>query len=118
VNQATQVQYPTVQVTFIVIDFFFLLLSTLYPCSGMYRSYQFLVKVKATSTGKLVDSLPRKDAVVELCSKDLKAAYCYDLECKLPTPSPTPEFYNITFVVYLTYIIILVYTTYLMPMCR
>jgi hypothetical protein len=31
----------------------------------MYRSYQFLVKMKATGFGKLLDSLPRNDAVAE-----------------------------------------------------
>jgi hypothetical protein len=34
----------------------------------MYRSNQFLAKVKATSTDKLFDILPRNDAVAELCS--------------------------------------------------
>jgi hypothetical protein len=33
----------------------------------MYRIYQILAKVKATSTGKLLDSLPMNDAVAELC---------------------------------------------------
>jgi hypothetical protein len=32
----------------------------------MYRRNQFLVKVKATSTSKLLDSLPRNDALAEL----------------------------------------------------
>jgi hypothetical protein len=39
-----------------------------YLCSGIYRSYQFLAKVKATSTGKLLDSLPRNDSQAELYS--------------------------------------------------
>jgi hypothetical protein len=30
----------------------------LYLCSGMYKSYQFLAIVKATSCGKLLDSMP------------------------------------------------------------
>jgi hypothetical protein len=34
----------------------------------MYRSNQFLAKVKATSTGKLLDSPPRNDGAAELCS--------------------------------------------------
>jgi hypothetical protein len=34
----------------------------------MYRVNQFLEKVKATSTGKLLDSLPRKYVVAEMCS--------------------------------------------------
>jgi hypothetical protein len=46
----------------------------------MYRSNQFLAKVTATSTGKLFDSLPRNDAVAELCSGKFNVAYCYDLE--------------------------------------
>jgi hypothetical protein len=33
----------------------------------MYRSFEYLVKVKATRTGKLLDSLPRNDMVSELC---------------------------------------------------
>jgi hypothetical protein len=36
----------------------------------MYRSYQFLAEMKATSAGKLLDILPTKDVVVELlCAK-------------------------------------------------
>jgi hypothetical protein len=31
----------------------------------MYRSNQFLAKVKAMNTGKLLDSLPRNDAVAD-----------------------------------------------------
>jgi hypothetical protein len=46
----------------------------------MYRSYQFLVKVTATSTGKLLDSLPRKDAVAELSSGKFNDANCRDPE--------------------------------------
>jgi hypothetical protein len=34
----------------------------------MYRSYQFLAKVKATSIGKLLDSLLKNDAVTEMCA--------------------------------------------------
>jgi hypothetical protein len=44
----------------------------------MYRSYQFLAKVKATSTGKLPDSLSRNNAVAELCSGKFNVAYCHD----------------------------------------
>jgi hypothetical protein len=40
----------------------------------MYRSYQFLVKVMATSTGKLLDSLYMNDAVAELCSGKFNVA--------------------------------------------
>jgi hypothetical protein len=32
------------------------------------KKLQFLSEVKATSTGKLRENLPRNDAVVELCS--------------------------------------------------
>jgi hypothetical protein len=32
--------------------------------------------VKATSTGKLPDSLPRNNAVAELCSRKFNVAYC------------------------------------------
>jgi hypothetical protein len=34
-------------------------------CSSMYRSYQFLAKGKATSTGKLLDSLLRNNVLAE-----------------------------------------------------
>jgi hypothetical protein len=44
----------------------------------MYRSYQFLAKVKATSSGKLLDSLPWNDAVAELCSGIFNVVYCRD----------------------------------------
>jgi hypothetical protein len=46
----------------------------------MYRSYQFLAKVEATSTGKLLDSLPWNDVVAELCSGKFNVAYCRDPE--------------------------------------
>jgi hypothetical protein len=46
----------------------------------MYRSYQFLAKLKATSTGKLLDSLPRNNAVAELSSGKFNVAYCHDPE--------------------------------------
>jgi hypothetical protein len=52
----------------------------LYLCSYMYRCNLFLVKVKATSTGKLLYSLPRNDAVAELCSGEFNVAYCRDPE--------------------------------------
>jgi hypothetical protein len=54
----------------------------------MYRSYQFLAKMKATRTGKLLDSLPQNHAMAELCFGKLNVAYCRDLEGKLPTPPP------------------------------
>jgi hypothetical protein len=38
------------------------------------------MKVEATSTGKLLDSLLWNDAVVELCSGEFSVAYCCDLE--------------------------------------
>jgi hypothetical protein len=46
----------------------------------MYRNNQFLAKVKTTSIGELLDSLPRNDAVVELCSGKLDVAYCREPE--------------------------------------
>jgi hypothetical protein len=42
------------------------------------ESYQFLGKVKAISSGKLLDSLPRNDAVAELYSGKFNMAYCRD----------------------------------------
>jgi hypothetical protein len=44
----------------------------------MYRSYQFIAKVKVTSTGKLLDSLPRNNVFDKLCSGEFKMAYCHD----------------------------------------
>jgi hypothetical protein len=43
--------------------------------------------VKATSAGKLLDSLPRIDAVAELCPNEFYVACCRDPEWKLPTHS-------------------------------
>jgi hypothetical protein len=40
----------------------------------MYRSNQFLAKVKATSTGKLIGCLHRNDVVAELCSGKFNVA--------------------------------------------
>jgi hypothetical protein len=69
------------QVTFIVIDHEILsmVICTL-PLLWHVQKIQFLVKVNATSTGKLLDSLPMKDAVVEPCSGKYNVAYCRDLE--------------------------------------
>jgi hypothetical protein len=78
-----------VQVTFILIDHE--ILSTVIHtvtqglCSGIDNSYQFLAKMKATSTGKLLDSLPRNNAATELCSGKSSVVYCHDPEQKLPT---------------------------------
>jgi hypothetical protein len=62
----------------------------MYLCSGMYKSYQFLAKEKATSTSKLFDSLPwlRNDMVAELCSGEYKVANCHDPNSKLPALPP------------------------------
>jgi hypothetical protein len=51
----------------------------------MYRSYQFLAKVKVTSTGKLLDSLPKNDVVAELCSCLFIVANCRDPIVKTPS---------------------------------
>jgi hypothetical protein len=52
------------------------------------QKFQFLAKVKATSTSKLLDSLSRNDAWAELCSGEFNVAYCRDLEWKLSPPPP------------------------------
>jgi hypothetical protein len=52
----------------------------------MYRNYQFLGKWKATSTGKLHDSLPRYDAVADVCSSKFNVAYGYDPEGNISEP--------------------------------
>jgi hypothetical protein len=48
------------------------------PLLWHVQKFQFLAKAKATSTGKLLDSLPRNDAMVELCSGEFNVAYCRD----------------------------------------
>jgi hypothetical protein len=45
------------------------------------------VKVKATGTGELLDSLPKNNVVAELCSDEFKEDYCHDLDGKLATPT-------------------------------
>jgi hypothetical protein len=68
------------QVTFVVIDHE--ILSTVIctaPLLWHVQKFQFLAKLKATSTGKLLDGLPR-NAVVELCSGEFNVAYCCDPE--------------------------------------
>jgi hypothetical protein len=65
-----------VQVTFVVIDHE--IISTTIrnvPLLWHVHKLQFLAKVKSTSTGKLLDSLPRNDTVVELCSRKYNVAY-------------------------------------------
>jgi hypothetical protein len=58
------------QVTFVVIDHEFL--SLLWHVQKL--------SVKATSTGKLLDSLPRNNAMAELCYGKFHVAYCSDPE--------------------------------------
>jgi hypothetical protein len=53
---------------------------TPYICSYMYRSNQFLVKMKATYSGKMLDSQPRNETMAELCSGEFNVAYCCDPE--------------------------------------
>jgi hypothetical protein len=68
-------------VTFVVIDHE--ILSTVIltvPLLWHVQKFQFLVKVNATSTGKMPDSLPRNDAVVDLSSSEFNVACCHDLE--------------------------------------
>jgi hypothetical protein len=50
------------------------------PLLWYVQKFQFFAKVKATSTGKLLDSLPRNDAVAELCSGEFNVTYCHDQE--------------------------------------
>jgi hypothetical protein len=51
------------------------------PLLWHVQKFQFLEKVKATSTGKLLfDRLPRNDAGVELYSGEFNVAYCRDPE--------------------------------------
>jgi hypothetical protein len=69
VKSGDPVNYRTVQVSFVLIDHEFL--STV---------IQFLAKVKATSTDKLLDSLSGNDVVAELCSGKFNVTYCHDTE--------------------------------------
>jgi hypothetical protein len=50
------------------------------PLPWYVQKFQFLKNVKASCTGKLLDSLPMNDAVVELCSGKFNVAYCRDPE--------------------------------------
>jgi hypothetical protein len=50
------------------------------PLLWYVQDFQFLAKVKATHTGKLLDGLHRNDAVVELFTGEFNVAYCRDLE--------------------------------------
>jgi hypothetical protein len=70
-----------VQVTFVVIDheIYSMVIRTV-SLLWYVQSYQFLVEVKATTTGKLFESLPRNIAVAELCSGEFNMAYCHDPE--------------------------------------
>jgi hypothetical protein len=60
-------------------DIFTTVITTV-PLLWHVQKFQFLAKVKETSTGKLLESLPRNDAVVELCSGEFNVAYCRDPE--------------------------------------
>jgi hypothetical protein len=75
-----------VQVTFVVIDHE--ILSTVIdtvPVLWFVQKFQFLAKLKANCTCKLLDSLPRNDALAELCSGKFNVAYCCDPKWKLRT---------------------------------
>jgi hypothetical protein len=56
----------TAQVTFVVIDRE--IFSTVIHTLPLLQKFQFFAKVKTTSTGNLLDSLPRIEAMAELCS--------------------------------------------------
>jgi hypothetical protein len=43
--------------------------------------------MQATSTGKLLDIMPRNYVVAELCSGKFNVAYSYDPHWKFPTPT-------------------------------
>jgi hypothetical protein len=70
-----------VQVTFVVIDHenFSMVIRTL-PLLWYVQKFQLLAKVKATSTGKLLDRLPRNDLSAELCSGKFNVVNCRDPE--------------------------------------
>jgi hypothetical protein len=50
------------------------------PLLWYAQKFQFCAKVKVTSTGKLLDSLHRNNAVVEQCSGEFNVAHCRDPE--------------------------------------
>jgi hypothetical protein len=77
----------TAQFTFIVINHE--ILSTVIrtvPLLWHVQKDMFLAKVKATSTGKLLNSLSRNDEAAELFSSQFNVAYCRVPKGKLPTP--------------------------------
>jgi hypothetical protein len=72
-----------VQVTFVVFDHeIFLQSFELYlePAVWHVQKFQFLVKMQATGTGKVLDSLPRNYVAGELCSSEFIVVYCRDPE--------------------------------------
>jgi hypothetical protein len=70
-----------VQVTSVVIDHEkFTMVNSTEPLLWYVQKFQFLTKVKAPCTGKLPDSLPRNDAMAELCSGIFNVAYSRDPE--------------------------------------
>jgi hypothetical protein len=78
-----------VQVIFVVIDHenLSLVIRTV-PLLWHVQKFQFLVEVKATSTGKLLDSLPRNNGMADLCSGQFNLACCRVPDGTLPTPPP------------------------------
>jgi hypothetical protein len=68
-----------VQFVFVVIDHE--ILSTVIhtvPLHWHVQKFQYLAKVKTTSTCKLLDSLVMNGAVAELCSGKFNVAFCRD----------------------------------------
>jgi hypothetical protein len=50
------------------------------PLLWHVQNFQFLAIVKVTNTGKLLDSMPRNNAVAELCSGKFGLTDCLDPE--------------------------------------
>jgi hypothetical protein len=59
---------------------------------------QFHEKVKASCTGKVFVSLPRNNAVTELCSAEFDMAYCRNMDGKLPEHYHYIRLWNINYI--------------------
>jgi hypothetical protein len=80
VNRATQVRFPGgADYSFVVTDQenLYTAIRTV-PLLWYVPKFQFLAEVKTTCTGKLLDSLPRNNAVAEMCSDKFNVAYRRD----------------------------------------
>jgi hypothetical protein len=90
VNQGIWVRFQESQFILVVIDHEILSMVIHTICLPWQVQKQSVpCESESCNTSKLLDSLPRNDAVAELCSCEFRLAYCRDPEIKLPQP-PLP----------------------------